>query len=139
LYGEVGGDYWEEAWASHQLHLLRDLVPARRASLRELLSSEEPSVETRSGGRHRFLRRDLEDAASILPVILWDAPVFPIVFTLGEVEGVYLVGGGQAAEVFSRLVGVRGLGRLENGEFYAYKSLVLHFLSRFPTLGVIIG
>jgi uncharacterized protein (UPF0216 family) len=58
---------------AHQLRAFRQIAPARRASLRELLGSDHPSVETLGGSRHYFRRADLEAASSKLPGELWDA------------------------------------------------------------------
>ncbi len=74
-----------------------------------------------------------------LPPELLEAPIFPIVFARGEVEDLYIVRGEEAAAAFARLSDLRGLDRLPTGEFYTYKSLVLHFLSRYPSLGIITG
>jgi uncharacterized protein (UPF0216 family) len=136
---EPGWDERVEAWLSKQTRILQDIFPARRASIRELLGQPRPYVETRGGGRHYFSRRDLEEAASKLPAELLDAPIFPIVFARGEAEDLYLVRGAEAAAAFAKLSDLRGLDRLPTGEFYTYKSLVLHFLSRYPSLGIITG
>lgn len=136
---ESGWDERVEAWFSKQIRSFQDIFPARRASIRELLNQSRPYVETRGGGRHYFSRRDLEAAASKLPAELLDAPIFPIVFTRGEVEDLYIVRGAEAADAFARLSDLNGLDSLPTGEFYTYKSLVLHFLSRYPSLGIIAG
>lgn len=129
----------EDVWLSRQLRFFRDNAPARRASVEELLSQSRPFVETRGGGRHHFSREDLEKAASILPPELINAPIFPIVFSRGEIQDVYIIRGGEAAEAFAKLTGVKGLERLSSGDFFTYKSLVLNFLSRYPSLGVIMA
>ncbi|MEM0381978.1 MAG: DUF61 family protein [Nitrososphaerota archaeon] len=136
---EKGWEGREEVWLSRQARLFRELIPVRRASVRELLSQSTPFVETRGGGRHYFSKKDLEMAASKLRPELLDAPILPIVFTRGEAEDTYIVREAEAAEAFATLSGLRGLERLSSGEFYTYKSLILHFLSRYPSLGVITG
>lgn len=115
------------------------MAPARRASVRELLSQLRPFVETRGGGIHHFSREDLEKAASILPPELLEAPIFPIVFSRGEIQDVYIIRGAEAAAAFAKLTGIKGLERLSSGDFFTYKSLVLNFLSRYPSLGVIMA
>lgn len=81
----------------------------------------------------------MEEAASRLPADLLEAAVFPIVFTKGDAEDVYLIRDPHAAEVFSRLSETKRAERLPSGEYYTYKSLVLRFLARYPSLGVITG
>lgn len=135
----AGWDERVEAWFTKQIRIFQDIFPARRASIRELLKQSRPYVETRGGGRHYFSRDDLEAAASKLPAEILDAPIFPIVFTRGEAEDLYIVRGAEAAEAFVRLADLKGLDRLPTGEFYTYKSLVLHFLKRYPSLGIITG
>jgi uncharacterized protein (UPF0216 family) len=74
-YRGVGRD---EEWFAHQLRAFRQIAPARRASLRELLGADHPSVETLGGSRHYFRRADLEAASSKLPGELWDSRAFPL-------------------------------------------------------------
>ncbi len=128
-----------EAWLSRQARFFQDIFPVRRASIRELLGQSIPYVETRGGGRHYFSKRDLELAASKLPAELLDVPIIPIVFARSEIEGVYVIRGVETADAFAKLSDLKGLDRLPTGEFYTYKSLVLNFLSRYPSLGIITG
>ena len=56
---EEGRRTREEDFVEHQLKSLRDLLPARKGSIQELLGSDDPKVPTVGGGYHRFSRRSL--------------------------------------------------------------------------------
>jgi len=127
----------EDAWVSSQLKVFREIAPARRASIKELLGMERPYVETMSGGRHYFSRKDLEAASSLLSPRLLESRIFPIIFSRGELEDAYVLRDAESAEAFRTLIGVKRVERLATGEYYAYKSLVIHFLSLYSSLGVI--
>lgn len=94
-------------------------------------------METIGGGRHFFSKTDLGRAASLLPPELYSSRIFPIIFARGEMEDAYLIRDAESAEAFKILAGVRRVERLATGEHYTYKSLVIHFLSQYPSLGVI--
>jgi uncharacterized protein (UPF0216 family) len=135
--GEAEGPDKAEEWFAHQLRAFRQIAPARRASLRELLGSDHPSVETLGGSRHYFRRADLEAASSKLPGELWDARVFPLIFVHEAGSEIYLLRSREEALAFKSLLGLEGLQRTDRGEFYTYRSLVLSFIAKYPSLGLV--
>jgi uncharacterized protein (UPF0216 family) len=133
------GEGWgrDEDWFAHQLKVFRSMAPARRVSLRELLERRDLSVETLGGSRHFFSRADIEEAAQRLPRELWEARVFPLVFVREGESDLYLLRQRDEARAFSSLLGIVVPRQTERGEFYTYKVLILQFLSKYPSLGLI--
>ncbi len=129
----------EEDFVEHQLRSLRDLLPARKGSIEELLRSDDPKVPTVGGGYHRFSRRSLEKAAESVPRELWSVPIFPITFSSGDElgKGVVIVRSRAEAVAFAKLMGLSDLPKTPDGYHYTYKVLVVDFLRRYPSLGVI--
>jgi Uncharacterized protein conserved in archaea len=115
------------------------LLPARKGSIQELLGSDDPKVPTVGGGYHRFSRRSLEKAAEVVPKELWSVPIFPITFSSGDElgKGVVIIRSKAEAVAFSKLMGLSDLPKTPEGYHYTYKVLVVDFLRRYPSLGVI--
>lgn len=129
-----------ERWITSKLRESANLLPVTRVSLRELAKMSDPKVPTQGGGFHRFHASDLKAAADLLPEHARDWRVFPLTFNRMEElgTGVYAIqGGDRAAEVFERLMGRKLVNRTEDGTWYTYKSIILEFLSRYPSLGII--
>jgi len=129
----------EEEFVEHQLRSLRDMLPVRKCSIEELLRSEDPKVPTLGGGHHRFSRRSVEAAASAIPRDLWSVPLFPITFSSGEElgRGVVVIRNKAEAVAFARMMGLSELPRTPEGHHYTYKVLVIDFMRRYPSLGVL--
>ncbi|MCS7142881.1 MAG: DUF61 family protein [Aigarchaeota archaeon] len=129
-------------WISLRLREVASIAPAVRASLNELLLQEDPHVPTQGRGVHRFNRGDLERSRGLLSEIEADARIFPIVLAKFEDLGgdSYVIQGGEiASRVFSKLLGSKLVNRTEDGLYYTYKSAVIEFSRRFPSLAVIVG
>jgi uncharacterized protein (UPF0216 family) len=101
---------------------------------------EKPSVPLSNGDRHYFNRNELIKAAELLGRECMDAEVFPLVFISRKEMGsdVYLIKDNGADEIFRRLVGLSApVSRTRDGQAYTYKSLVIEFIKKYPSLGLI--
>lgn len=129
----------DEAFIEPHARRLRDILPARKASLEELINSPDPHVETLGGGLHRFRREDLLGADRVLAGELRRAPVFPITFSSGDEfgKGVVLLRSRAEAAVYRALMGLQFVPETPEGYAYTYKPLVAEFFRRFPSLAVI--
>lgn len=75
-----------DVWLTERVKNLGVKIPAKRLSLRELLSMDVPFVHLVDGNKHFFNKKDLEKAAEILEEKFLNAEVFPIVFVSKEVS-----------------------------------------------------
>lgn len=130
---------FDEVFIETHVRRLRDLLPARKASLEELVNSPDPHVETLGGGLHRFRREDLLEADRVITGELRRAPVFPITFSSGDEygRGVVLLRSRSEAAVYRALMGLEFVPETPDGYAYTYKPLVAEFFRRFPSLAVI--
>ena len=136
----VSRDSFIEAWLAEHLKRLSSGMPVKRLSLRQLLSMEKPSVQLSNGDRHFFNRDELMKAAELLGYEYLDYEVFPLVFISRKEMGgdVYLIKGNGAGDIFRRLVGLSApVSRTKDGQAYTYKSLVIEFIKKYPSLGLI--
>ena len=128
-----------EEWLSNQFKRINEGLPKSRLPLSELLSMQEPSVETIGGGRHHFLRDELQELLNVLPEELWRRVRLPLVFrrSLESSESVYYLEGGEAeAEAVKILAGVRFLPE-NKGRYFTYKPILSILVSKYPTIIVI--
>lgn len=114
-------------------------MPAKRLSIRQLLSMDEPSVNRVNGEKHFFNKNELLKAAELLKECCLEWEVFPLVFVHRKDLGkdVYLVKGPGAEEVFRILMGLSSVNKTPDGQAYTYKALVIEFINKFPSLGII--
>jgi uncharacterized protein (UPF0216 family) len=136
----VSRDSFIEPWLAEHLKRLSTGMPVKRLSLRQLLFMEKPSVPLSNGDRHYFNRNELIKAAELLGRECMDAEVFPLVFISRKEMGsdVYLIKDNGADEIFRRLVGLSApVSRTRDGQAYTYKSLVIEFIKKYPSLGLI--
>ncbi len=136
----VSRDSFIEAWLAEHLKRLSTGMPVKRLSLRQLLSMEKPSVQLSNGDRHFFNRDELMKAAELLGHEYLDYEVFPLVFISRKEMGgdVYLIKGNGADDIFRSLVGLSApVSRTKDGQAYTYKSLVIEFIKKYPSLGLI--
>lgn len=136
----VSGDSFIESWLVEHIRRFGVRVPVKRLSLRQLLSMDEPSVLLSNGEKHFFNRNELVKAAELIGKEYLDREVFPLVFISWKDAGedVYLIKGDGADEIFRRLIGIsKPLSRTPEGLAYTYKSLIIEFLKKYPSLGTI--
>ncbi|MEM1517901.1 MAG: DUF61 family protein [Nitrososphaerota archaeon] len=114
-------------------------MPAKRLSIRQLLLMDEPSVNQVNGEKHFFNKNELIKAAELLRGCCLECEVFPIVFVPRKDLGkdVYLIKGHGAEEVFRILMGLSSVNKTPDGQAYTYKALVIEFIKKFPSLGII--
>ncbi|MCS7118238.1 MAG: DUF61 family protein [Thaumarchaeota archaeon] len=129
----------DDAFIEGHLKRLRDNVPVRKASLEELIDSDNPSVETLGGGRHRFRPEDLRAASKLLTGELRRAPALPITFSSGEDygKGVVILRNRVEAAVYRALMGLEFVPETPEGYAYTYKPMVAEFVRRYPSLGIL--
>ncbi len=128
-----------EEWLSNQFRRINEGLPRKRLPLEELLTMDEPSVETVGGGLHHFSKNELQELSRSLPRDLARRVRLPLVFrrSLESSESIYYLDGGDVeAEVVRRITGVGFLPR-NRGRYYTYKPIISILASRYPTLVVI--
>ncbi|MEM3737306.1 MAG: DUF61 family protein [Candidatus Bathyarchaeia archaeon] len=121
-------------------------LPRSRKSLKQLLNEKDPQVDSLGGEKLLFKRRDLEEAAKIVPENYHASLMLPLVLVrrMAMGEGVFTVTGGRLEKIFVRKV----LGLTDKGfedeaaenrhEVYLYRIQIQELLNRFDSL-VIIG
>ncbi len=136
----VSRESFVEAWLAEQIKKIGNRMPVKRFSLRQLLSMYKPSVPLSNGDRHFFNIEELKRAAELLSNECLDYEVFPLIFMSRKDMGedVYLIKGSGADEIFRRLSGISiPVSRTKDGQAYTYKSLVIEFIKKYPSLGII--
>lgn len=132
-------EYIIDVWLTERIKDVGVKIPTKRLSLRELLSMDVPFVPLMDGNKHFFNKKDLEKAAEVLGEKFLSAEVFPIIFVSKRSEccDFYILRGEWVDEVFRRLVGISSVNKMPNGQPYTYKSLVLEFIKKYPSLAII--
>ncbi len=115
-------------------------LPRSRKSLKQLLGEEDPQVESLGGGKIHFRRRNLEEAAKIVPEKYRASLMLPVVVMrrMAMGRGVFTVSGGRMEKhLVKRVLGLTGKGFEETAggeEAYLYRVQIQELLSRLDSL-----
>lgn len=106
-------------------------LPERRVSLKEALSSEKPSVKTRSGSIHAFKRDELEFLAKLLPESGWAKLQLPILIALEPKlgRGAAKINGRAEIQVVGGILGKRS----PEDELLIYRPEIAILRGKLPT------
>jgi uncharacterized protein (UPF0216 family) len=137
-YDRVLGKLLQEEARKLNRHL-----PRNRKSLKQLLGEGDPHVEDLDGEKIHFRRRDLEEAAKIVPEKYRASLMLPVVVVrmMGMGQGAFTVSGGRMEKFFVK----KALSLTEKSfeeasggeEVYLYKLQIQELISRLDSLVVI--
>jgi len=89
-----------------EIYRINSHLPAKRATLAQLLKDKEPSVKLRDGTSHSFRRSELEKVVNLLDPGDEEKLLLPIVLEIvSDFRGYFRVRGRTAVKVIDRLLG----------------------------------
>jgi len=136
-YDRVLGKLLQEEARKLNCHL-----PRSRKSLKQLFGEGDPHVEDLDGEKIHFRRRDLEEAAKIVPEKYRASLMLPVVVMrmMGIGQGVFTVSGGRMEKFFvKKALGLteKSFEEASGGEVYLYKLQIQELISRLDSLIVV--